>query len=137
MLGVLAVLYLVFSPVLGPVLDHHFAERHHNHSHVYLGNEAYAHDHTYQLDHTHRYIVETGSTESRGGYRDGSRPAATVYLTSDDGVGGGLIAAAVPYLNQSLRFPVQGDNQFWFAWAADVAIPLGVLLSPPVPPPQS
>ena len=49
-------LLVVFSlglSSLGPMLDHHFAERHPGHGHFYFGAAAADHSHSYDLSHPH------------------------------------------------------------------------------------
>ena len=49
-------LLLVFSLALltlGPMLDHHFAERHPEHHHVYLGAATPDHSHSFERTHSH------------------------------------------------------------------------------------
>ena len=41
-------IFLLLVPALGPQLDHHFAERRPDHSHVYLGAPSPEHSHPFE-----------------------------------------------------------------------------------------
>ena len=63
----------VFLPTLGPLLDHHYAERLPNHTHLYFGQADYDHVHPFEMqDHFHYYPDE-------------APPDGIVYLASYDG----------------------------------------------------
>ena len=51
-LAILAVVALLVS-ALGPMLDHHFAERHPAHGHLYLGAVGPEHSHPFEHSHVH------------------------------------------------------------------------------------
>ena len=51
-LAILAVVALLVS-ALGPMLDHHFAERHPAHGHLYLGAVGPEHSHAFEHSHIH------------------------------------------------------------------------------------
>ena len=51
-LALLAVVALLAS-ALGPMLDHHFAERHPAHGHIYLGSASSDHPHPFEHSHIH------------------------------------------------------------------------------------
>ena len=70
----------VFLPALGPFLDHHFAERHPHHDHVFLGPQAPSHLHFYEEIRGHSHALS----------RESSAPKDVVYLTSQHGVGQSL-----------------------------------------------
>ena len=52
LLALLAVVALLVS-ALGPMLDHHFAERHPAHGHLYLGAVIPEHSHPFEHSHIH------------------------------------------------------------------------------------
>lgn len=52
LLAVLVLLLLLF-PGLGPVLDHHFAERQPDHAHIYFGPILFRHIHPFEEPHGH------------------------------------------------------------------------------------
>lgn len=51
-LSLLAVVALLMS-ALGPMLDHHFAERHPAHGHLYSGGAGTEHSHPFERSHIH------------------------------------------------------------------------------------
>ena len=57
--GVLFRLLLVLAglglalPEVGPLLDHHFTERLHDHQHLYFGSVDKNHQHSFQISHGH------------------------------------------------------------------------------------
>ena len=52
LLALLAVVALLVS-ALGPMIDHHFAERHPAHGHLYLGAVGPEHSHPFEHSHIH------------------------------------------------------------------------------------
>ena len=48
---------VVLINVIGPILDHHFVERGHNHDHLYLSVTAADHSHVYDSKHSHKSHV--------------------------------------------------------------------------------
>ena len=67
-----AAMAAVFLPTLGPLLDHHYAERLPNHTHLYFGQADYDHVHPFEVqDHFHYYADEAW-------------PDGIVYLASDE-----------------------------------------------------
>lgn len=55
MLLLAAALFALALPIVGPLDDHHFAERTHTHGHIYLNGHPASHGHTYEngLRHLH------------------------------------------------------------------------------------
>ncbi len=47
MLLLAVALFSLALPIIGPLDDHHFAERSHNHDHIYLNGHPVAHHHAY------------------------------------------------------------------------------------------
>ena len=81
----------VFLPTLGPLLDHHYAERLPNHTHLYFGQADYDHVHPFEMqDHFHYYPDE-------------APPDGIVYLASYDGSSPVMIDATVHAIQQSSR----------------------------------
>ncbi|MEE3015154.1 MAG: hypothetical protein VX505_13490, partial [Chloroflexota bacterium] len=75
-LSIAAAIVLVF---LGPLMDHHFAERQHNHSHIYLTGSVAEHKHPeghpFEIPHSH------SNTD-----RQGTGHHGIIYQTSNDGL---------------------------------------------------
>lgn len=103
--GMLA-LWALFSPAFGPVMDHHFAERHHNHSHIYLGLPDVDHLHPYQDSHSHRMINQPID----------SNHIDTVFLTPLDGLGQDSPASLTPAAQPINSHSDQGDSSLLLAW---------------------
>jgi len=60
-LSLVAVLMVagLLTPVIGPAVDHHYADRSPAHAHVYVGEETNTHDHSL-ADHDHAAGETTG-----------------------------------------------------------------------------
>ena len=102
---VVAVAFLALaSPTVGPLLDHHFAERQPDHVHIYSGERVVDHVHPYGLGHSHHSDLpnhpSTGSGHTEG----------IVYLTSDEGAGPGFISLTAVSMNVETSFPDLGDS---------------------------
>ena len=68
-------------------MDHHFAERHHEHGHVYLGPPVVNHIHPYQEDHVHYQPQGAASRATEVSPLGALEPKDIVYLTSHHGMG--------------------------------------------------
>lgn len=53
MLVLAAALFAIVLPIVGPLDDHHFTERAHNHVHIYLNGAPASHDHAYGIAAQH------------------------------------------------------------------------------------
>ncbi len=111
---VAAVLVLVAlaMPSVGPLVDHHFAERHFNHAHLFLAAADSEHQHLLELGH-HHAASYTGTPVGPGAAADG------VYLTSTDAAGNGIPALAPAATGVSPVFPDSGGR--WFGYRYDDA----------------
>jgi hypothetical protein len=98
-LAVLLALFALCLASLGPVLDHHFAERQPGHTHLYLGAQVPGHLHPYQQAHTHHQAEA-----------EPSRSDDTVYLTTHDGIGLDWSTAASPWVDAASVFPNDDDG---------------------------
>ena len=106
-------LWVLFSPVLGPVMDHHFPERHHNHAHIYFNTPDADHIHPYQDQHGHQLIKWAHNPDGLPGP---TVPIDTVYLTPQDGMGQDSLAPPTPATHSTDAFPDQEDPSLLFAW---------------------
>jgi len=106
-------LWALFSPAFGPVIDHHFAERHHNHSHIYIGLPNIDHIHPYQDNHPHQlaYLSDDSDPRSRS-----NQPADTVFLAPLDGLEQDAQAPLTPAAQPMNSSPDQGDSSLLLAW---------------------
>ena len=77
MLLLAAALFALALPIVGPLDDHHFAERTHTHAHIYLNGRPAAHGHAFENGrrHSHQPGVRT-SDDSAANRADG-----VLYLT--------------------------------------------------------
>lgn len=128
------VLYALFLPFYGTLLDHHFAERPPAHDHLYLGRIVPGHVHPYQVSHTHSN--EAGNTGSQDFFKGGYDPDGIVFLTSFDGLGQGFDQFAVPSMHLSLDFPSTDDTGPTFGIPAGDKILQDAYLALPKKPPR-
>ena len=96
-LALLAVVSLLVS-ALGPMLDHHFAERHPAHGHLYLGAVGPEHSHPYEHSHIHY----------DGLYAPAPGDENILYFAPYDGSGHAHANLAVPAALPSPRYADDG-----------------------------
>lgn len=130
--GIVIALYALLLPAVGPLLDHHYVEWQHNHSHVYFGGaptETGFHVHIYDVvgAHAHRQATENSTRHSL--------PEGMVYLSGFEGLGISPVSAPTGLVPGTLIFPDLGDHLL----LADCGIleqPLvGIRVAPPRKPP--
>ena len=134
MLLLAVALFALALPVIGPLDDHHFVERAHNHDHIYLNGWPVQHDHAYRTGSAHLHAAPLDVTSETGS----QRPAAgTVFLSP---VTSGLMLASMNAPQhpapESLRPPPprhQANPLERFTHAP--ARVRGQNVSPPLPPP--
>ena len=78
MLLLAVALFALALPVIGPLDDHHFVERAHNHDHIYLNGWPVQHDHFYQTGSAHPHAAPHDVASETGGQRP---VAGTVFLS--------------------------------------------------------
>ncbi len=113
--GILA-LWALFSPALGPVMDHHFAERHHNHSHIYAGPLDFDHLHPYEKHHVHGPVRSATDIKVGDDQWGPEVPRGVVFLSPMDGMGQDSLVQLTPVTQPSNSFPDQGDPSLLLAW---------------------
>ena len=114
----------VFLPTLGPLLDHHYAERLPNHAHLYLGAAEYGHVHPFEVqDHFHYYEDETS-------------PDGIVYLASYDASSPVMIDATVHAFQQAAPF-IGPDDAVAYGISSDSLIPEDAILAVQKKPPRA
>lgn len=135
MLLLAAALFALSLPIVGPLDDHHFVERAHNHGHVYLNGRTVGHDHAYAAGSAHRHPLPAEGSAGSGAERslDG-----TVFLAP---VTSGLMLASssVSYhpAPQALTTPpprARNDNPL-VRFVVDARQPASARVSPPHRPP--
>ena len=133
LVAIVLVLSLALLP-FGPMLDHHFAERHPGHHHLYLGMADSQHGHDFQSSHVHddSWMYEQPKAVD-GGYD----PSGIVFLFPGDGMGIGSADMAVPPVKRSVRFP--GGDRAALLNMTDVnaAVLIGTSIAPPTRPPRA
>lgn len=122
-LALLAVVALLMS-ALGPMLDHHFAERHPAHGHLYLG--AVEPEHTHPFEHSHVHYDEMYAPAS----------GDVIYFAPNDGMGHAHADMAAPAVMPVPRFGDDGAHLFRND-AVDMAILRGIIVSPLRQPPRA
>jgi hypothetical protein len=90
----------MLTTIVGPVLDHHFAERQASHGHIFLDTVQPEHGHTVDDGHGHETgqfpasgVVAIGDGDATGTTLDNAAPP--VNIRSDDGDGALLLVGAV------------------------------------------
>ena len=123
-LALLAVTLLLLTS-LGPLFDHHFAERFPAHGHLFLGAAGEEHTHPFEHSHVHydaMYAPVPG---------DGS----VIFFAPNDGVGYAHAVIAAPAALPLTRFDGDGGSILRSRSYA-TALLSGVTVSPVVPPPK-
>ena len=137
MLLLAVALFSLALPVIGPLDDHHFVERAHNHDHIYLNGWPVQHDHFYQTGSAHLHAAPRDVTPETGGRRP---LAGTVFLSP---VTSGLMLASMnaPYhpAPEALRPPypyARNDNPL-AGFVATLRPPPGAHVPPALRPPTA
>ena len=137
MLLLAAALFSLALPVIGPLDDHHFAERAHNHEHVYLNGWPVQHDHAYLTGSTHPHTSPGDDASETAG----KRPVDGMVFLSP--VASGLMLAAInaPYhpAPEALRPPLwhsRNDNPL-AGFVAVLRPPPGTHVPPALRPPAA
>jgi hypothetical protein len=129
-LALLAVVALALTS-LGPMLDHHFAERHPGHQHLYLGSASPDHSHAYEHSHANHGAWMYAPSAS-----DGKRSDGVVFVMPGDGAGNGAADIATPMVVQPPRFG--GDDESVLRTpATDDSTMTGVVVPPSKLPPRA
>ena len=119
-----AAMVALFLSGIGPLVDHHFAERLPGHAHIYLGSQATDHHHTYQAAHSHSHDDL------------GTAGADIVFLTSNDGFGTGYVEVAAPAVLGAAAFSSSDDDSFLFGSPSSETVPDGITVGPLRRPPR-
>ena len=129
-------LLVVFSLGLssfGPMLDHHFAERHPGHGHFYFGAAASDHSHTINLSHTHTDLTMLGRAVVAP---EDLNVDGIVFVSPNAGGGTGAADPTLPLTAPS--FVGIGDGAAPLnATVGDRAVISGTVIAPPTRPPRA
>ena len=123
LLALLAVVALLAS-ALGPMLDHHFAERHPAHGHLYLGVGGPEHSHPYEHSHIHYNEL----------YAPAPGDESVIFFAPYDGSGHPHADLAVPVVVPSLKYADDGGPMLG-SGGDGAAILRGMAVPPPLQPP--
>ena len=128
-------LFALALPIVGPLDDHHFAERSHTHLHIYLDGRPVSHAHAEATALPHPHSGQLDMLPNVG--RD-SIPRDVVYLT--DATASFLLAVMnAPYHStpEALRpaTPANKNANPLGPFARGYQKPEGRSVSPPLPPP--
>ena len=125
-----AALTALFLPLLGPLMDHHFAERQPGHTHIYLDGPAHEHLHSYETyDH---HLISTA-----GGNDEAEQAGTVVILTDTHGLGSGP-AGTPAYLRATADLILQHEghtNRFAFSGGSEFL--KGASIPAPKQPPRA
>ena len=125
-LSITAAIVLVF---LGPAVDHHFAERQHNHSHIYLTGSIAEHKHPeghpFEIPHSH------SNTD-----RQGTGHHGIIYQTSNDGLHDSGTGSLIAFVDKS-SLPLPGDYSPSNALTNSESILAEAFVAPPKKPPRA
>ena len=124
-LALLAVAVLLVS-ALGPMLDHHFAERHPAHAHIYLGAVSLDHSHPFEHSHIHYDAM----------YAPAPGDEDVAFFTSYEGSGHAHADSASATNAGSLMFKHQGDP-YSLKQGEPFAILRGLSVPPLLQPPSA
>ena len=119
----LAAVGALLLPALGPLLDHHFAERQPGHNHVFLDQAPHEHLHAYEY----------------AGHHHGEHDSPTdgvVIVTSYDAMGTGLADVTPPVTRVSRLLPELTPDKTAFGFDEAHKLPSGESVSPPTQPPR-
>ena len=134
MLLLAAALLALVLPIVGPLDDHHFAERTHTHAHIYLNGRPVAHGHAYENDlrHLHQPAARAGDNGSA------NRTDGILYLTpATASLMLAVMSASYHTAPEALRPPApRSRNANPLTSYADLTHPPdGADVPPPLPPP--
>jgi hypothetical protein len=133
---IIVVLYALFTPFLGPMLDHHFAERQHNHQHIYFGSASAKHTHFYELLDLHSHTHNTPIIPPSNASESNESPNEVIYLTFQDGIEQSLPSLTIPGLQVDFALPDLGGHHFLLSPTGQDSIPPEIFIPPPKRPPR-
>jgi hypothetical protein len=133
---VVAALYALILPFFGPLLDHHFAERQHNHQHLYFGTKDTDHVYFHDLPYSHSHTHDTPATPQGNGTENTASSNDVISLASHDGVGHSCPSCSVPSVYLNPGFPDLGDGRFLLSPTGQDSLPPETVIPPPKRPPR-
>jgi hypothetical protein len=131
-----AAFFGLFSPVFGPALDQHFAERYPYHAHLFLEGGGGDHAHFYDLDRPHSHRHQTAEPDSADPAAPAEQPPGVIFLTSTDGMGHGVTTVANSTVQVDLVHRGSGGDSIRPGLGSRDPYPAEALVPPPEKPPQ-
>ena len=128
-LTALALLTALLTPLLGPLVDHHFAERQPGHLHIYLAGVPVQHLHDHEAYHTH----DPQTTDTAN---DGPVLESGVIFMPQDGEGLSISAVGVTLALLSTIIAIALPNLLTLQNTRGPRAMRGIFLSPEPPPPR-
>ncbi len=116
------------------MLDHHFAERHPGHQHIYLGMADQEHRHEFQPFHSHNGLARLLLASERIPSNEGD---GIVFVMPVSGAAHGVADITAPANAHSIRFEVAGGAGLVVHFPGSEAIPQGASVAPPTHPPSA
>ena len=116
------------------MLDHHFAERHPGHQHIYLGVANPEHSHDYRPFHSHNGL---GALFMAAGHTPGNMSDGIVFVVPASGSAHSIADITMPASAQSTGFGVAGGTGLPGHHLRQEAIPPGAIIAPPTLPPRA
>ncbi len=114
---------------LGPMIDHHFVERHPGHAHLFFSPADFSHSHDFQRSHDHHGSWMYGPVP---GQSKGAEAAGVAYFMPNDGIGYGAVDLTIPFVERP-HLLFEDDVPGIFGSAGD---PYAVLTEATVAPPK-
>ena len=116
------------------MLDHHFAERHPGHQHIYLGAANPEHSHDFRPFHSHNPL---GALLSATEQPPLNAADGIVFVAPVSGSAHGIADITVPVSAQSVSFGVEGGTGLLGHQLLREAAPPGASVAPPTLPPRA
>ncbi len=122
---------------LGPAIDHHFAERQHNHTHLYLTASAAEHGHPDQhpFEESHSHFQPGTQLGTQLGTED--HGTGVLYQTSNDGLGESGSVSVTAVIDDGLAYPLHRGESLSHAVAVGEGVFLEAYAAPPDKPPRA
>ena len=116
------------------MLDHHFAERHPGHQHIYLGAANPEHSHDFRQFHSHSRL---GALLMAAGDVPANTSDGIVFVLPADGSAHSVADIMMSANAQSIRFDVEGGTGLLGHQLRREAAPPGASVAPPTLPPRA
>lgn len=131
-LTALTLLAALLTPLLGPLVDHHFAERQPGHVHIYLGGIPIQHLHDHEAFHTHDAPTADPAVSEAGAHvlENG------VIFMPQEGEGLSVTTVGVTLALLATIIAIALPNLLTLQSPRSLRAMRGVFLSPDPPPPR-